>query len=83
MWQAPAALGRALGVAGFDHEGSAAVFAEIAASVPQYTGLSYDALDARITGVTWPLLWNNQEGSVLYTGGFSHPDGRAKLTPVF
>ena len=55
VWQAPAALGQALGADGFAFEDSEAVFTEIAQTVPQYVGLSYQTLDDAITGPVWPL----------------------------
>jgi predicted molibdopterin-dependent oxidoreductase YjgC len=83
VWQAPAAIAKALDAVGFEHDGPADIFDEIVQHVPQYTGLSYESLDARLTGPVWPLLWNNQEAAVLYTSGaFAHPDGRAKLAPA-
>jgi predicted molibdopterin-dependent oxidoreductase YjgC len=54
-WAVVASIARALGSEGFDHPDAGAVFDEIAARVPEYSGLSYPALDERRTGPIWPL----------------------------
>ena len=83
VWRVPAAIGQALGMAGFDHGSTEAVFDEIARVVPQYGGLSFGALDDRITGPTWPTpasAGSDDGVAVLYASGiFAREGGRARV----
>ena len=75
IWQVAASIGRAMRAYGFVYDDAGSVFDEIASQVPEYAGLSYDALDDRITGPSWPL----DGDGVLHRERFAHPDGKARL----
>jgi len=72
-WETLAAIGRHMGVRGFDYPDASAVFEEVRTAVPAYTGLSYDRLEQG--GVQWPCVAESDPCSgVLYAS--SGPDGR-------
>ncbi len=77
-WAVVASIARALGSEGFDHPDAGAVFDEIAARFPEYSGLSFPVLDEQRTGPIWPL----EGDGVLYREGFVHVDGKARLAPT-
>jgi len=80
-------LGRRLGPAGaFDEEDSEALFDELcratAGSRADYSGLSYDRLEAE-QGVFWPCPEAGHAGTPrLFQERFVFPDGKARFTAV-
>jgi len=60
---------------------AASVMAEMAKTIPQYAGVSYDKIERRNTryeGVRWPIAADAEEGvRFLFTSGF--PAGKVKL----
>lgn len=74
-----AELAQRLGAPGFDYAHPSRVFAEIAALVPAYAGLSYLRLD--FGGVQWPCPQPDHPGTpILFAEGF--PTGRARFLPL-
>jgi assimilatory nitrate reductase catalytic subunit len=78
-------LAAELGVAGFPAE-ARAVFDELRAAsaggIADYSGISYDRLDAG-EALHWPCPAPGHPGTPrLFTERFAHADGRARLVPV-
>jgi predicted molibdopterin-dependent oxidoreductase YjgC len=73
-----ARLGRSAS-AGWDYDSPAAVFAEMAAVVPDFAGVTYERIDS--LGLQYPVWDRNHPGTpTLFTESF--PRGRGKFTPL-
>ena len=82
VWHAPVEIARRLGASGFDYENADAILADIAATVPNYAGITAEVLDSRVTGPTWPLR-DDAADERLYQGGtFGNASGRIRLAAV-
>ncbi len=81
-WQWLAAIARGMGSNQLDWPDSKAIFDEMAALTPIYSGMSYEKLEIK-HGLQWPCNAENPDGSrVLHQHSFATDNGRAKLIPV-
>ncbi|SDW33238.1 formate dehydrogenase subunit alpha [Marinobacter mobilis] len=79
-WQWLGAIARRLGSKALDWTDSQAVFDEMAAITPNYSGMTYPKL-ARHHGLQWPCNETAPDGTALLHQT-SFPIGRARLIPV-
>lgn len=78
-WEIIVMLANALGLRGFDYGSPRDVMSEISGLVPQYAGVTYEALENY--GLQWPVPSRGHPGTRrLYESGF--PRGKADLVPV-
>jgi len=78
-WEIIIMVANALGLRGFQHKSPREVMSEVSGLVPQYAGVTYEALEPY--GLQWPVPSRGHPGTKrLYTNGF--PRGKADLVPV-
>ena len=83
VWHAPADMARRLGTEGFDYADENAILIDIAATLPNYAGITTEMLDGRLTAPTWPLREEEDPDERLYQGGvFGSASGRIRLAAV-
>lgn len=67
----------------FTYPHEEAIFYEIRAMVPSYSGLSPERLQNTIGGIPWPCLAADDPGTpILYTKAFNRPGGKGKMLPA-
>lgn len=67
----------------FTYPHEEAVFYEIRAMTPSYSGLSPERLQKTLGGIPWPCLATDHPGTpILYTKSFNRPGGKGKMMPV-
>lgn len=75
------ALGRKIGLPGFEFKESVDVMEEIAALNPKWKGINYERLEAG--GICWPCPDTDHPGTpILYTKNFLRENGRALFKAV-
>ncbi len=82
VWRAPAEIARHLGAPDFGYDNADAILADIAAAVPNYAGITADALESRLTGPTWPLRDDGADERLYQGGAFGNASGRIRLAAV-
>ena len=82
VWRAPAQIARHLGASGFGYDNADAILADIAATVPNYAGITAEALESRLTGPTWPLRDDGADERLYQGGAFGNASGRIRLAAV-
>ena len=67
----------------FTYPHEEAIFYEIRAMTPSYSGLNPERLQKVSGGIPWPCLASDHPGMpILYTKSFNRPGGKGKLLPV-
>ncbi|MGJ5817569.1 formate dehydrogenase subunit alpha [Paludibaculum fermentans] len=79
-WQILQLVANRLGAA-WNYRHPSAVMDEIAALTPLFAGVNYDRLEG-YRSLQWPVAADGTDQPLLYTRGFAHPDGKARLFPI-
>ncbi|EPZ42904.1 formate dehydrogenase subunit alpha [Alicyclobacillus acidoterrestris] len=79
-WQIIMAIANRLG-ANWNYQHPSEIMAEAASLAPIFAGVSYDRLEG-YNSLLWPVAPDGTDTPLLYTNGFAHPDGKARLVPA-